>query len=203
MGQDEKGIQKKSKLREYVEIVVTAVVLALIVRALIVQSYHIPSESMENTLLKGDFLFANKFLYGAKVPFVDVRLPKIRDPKPGDIVIFKFPGDRKTDYIKRCVAVEGQTVELKGTHLFINGVEKPESYAKYLNGDVPRRDFGPYVVPPGHILCFGDNRDNSWDSRYWGPLDKKLLRGKALFLYFSLDYKKHWVRFARIGDLIR
>jgi signal peptidase I len=203
MGQDEKGLKKKSKLREYVEIVVTAVVLALIVRALIVQSYHIPSESMENTLLKGDFLFANKFLYGAKVPFVDVRLPKIRDPKPGDIVIFKFPGDRKTDYIKRCVAVEGQTVELKGTHLFINGVEKPESYAKYLNGDIPRRDFGPYVVPPGHILCFGDNRDNSWDSRYWGPLDKKLLRGKALFLYFSLDYKKHWVRFARIGDLIR
>jgi signal peptidase I len=203
MGQDEKGIKKKSKLREYVEIVVTAVVLALIVRALIVQSYHIPSESMESTLLKGDFLFANKFLYGAKVPFVDWRLPKIRDPKPGDIVIFKFPGDRKTDYIKRCVAIEGQTVELKGTHLFINGVEKPEPYAQYLYGDIPRRDFGPYVVPPGHILCFGDNRDNSYDSRYWGPLDKKLLRGKALFLYFSLDYKKHWVRFARIGDLIR
>ena len=203
MGPDEKGAKKKSKLREYVEIVVTAVVLALIVRALIVQSYHIPSESMENTLLKGDFLFANKFLYGAKVPFVDWRLPKIRDPKPGDIVIFKFPGDRKTDYIKRCVAIEGQTVELKGTHLFINGVEKPESYAKYLDGDIPRRDFGPYVVPPGHILCFGDNRDNSYDSRYWGPLDKKLLRGKALFLYFSIDYKKHWVRFARIGDLIR
>jgi len=203
MGQDEKGIKKKSKLREYVEIVVTAVVLALIVRALIVQSYHIPSESMENTLLKGDFLFANKFLYGAKVPFVDLRLPKIRDPKPGDIVIFKFPGDRKTDYIKRCIAVEGQTVELKGTHLFINGVEKPESYAKYLYGDIRRNDYGPFVVPPGHILCFGDNRDNSWDSRYWGPLDKKLLRGKALFLYFSLDYKKHWVRFARIGDLIR
>ena len=203
MGQDEKGKKKKSKLHEYVEIVVTAVVLALIVRALIIQSYHIPSESMEDTLLKGDFLFANKFLYGAKVPFVDARLPKIRDPKPGDIVIFKFPGDRKTDYIKRCIAVEGQTVELKGTHLFIDGVEKQESYAKYLHGDVPRRDFGPYLVPRGHVLVFGDNRDNSYDSRYWGPLDKKLLRGKALFLYFSLDYKKHWIRFARIGDLIR
>ena len=200
---EEKGTKKKSKLREYVEIVVTAVVLALIVRALIIQSYHIPSESMEDTLLKGDFLFANKFIYGAKVPFVDWRLPKIRDPKPGDIVIFKFPGDRKTDYIKRCIAVEGQTVALKGTHLFIDGVEKPESYAKYIYGDVSRRDFGPCLVPAGHILVFGDNRDNSWDSRYWGPLDKKLLRGKALFLYFSLDYQKHWVRFARIGDLIR
>jgi signal peptidase I len=201
MVQDRKDTKKKSKLREYVEIVVTAVVLALIVRALIIQSYHIPSESMQNTLLKGDFLFANKFIFGAKVPFVDWRLPKLRDPKPGDIVIFKFPGDRKTDYIKRCIAVEGQTVELKGTHLFINGVEKPETYARYEKGG--QAQFGPYTVPPGHILVFGDNRDNSYDSRFWGPLDKKLLRGKALFLYFSLDYDKHWVRFARIGDIIR
>lgn len=204
MSSEVKGAQKKkSKLHEYVEIIVTAVVLALIVRALIIQSYHIPSESMEDTLLKGDFLFANKFLYGAKVPFVDWRLPKLRDPKPGDIVIFKFPGDRKTDYIKRCVAVEGQTVELKGQRLTVNGVEVPETHAKYLYGDAPRRDFGPYVVPKDHILVFGDNRDNSYDSRFWGPLDKKLLRGKALFIYFSLDYDKHWIRFKRIGDLIR
>ena len=201
MNQDEKGTKRKSKLHEYVEIVVTAVILALIVRALIIQSYHIPSESMEDTLLKGDFLFANKFIFGAKVPFVDWRFPKLRDPKPGDIVIFKFPGDQKTDYIKRCIAVEGQTVELRGTHLFINGVEKAEPYAKYKEGGV--RDYGPFIVPKGHIVCLGDNRDNSADSRYWGPLDKKLLRGKALFLYFSLDYKKHWIRFARIGDLIR
>ena len=197
----EKGTKKKSKLREFVEVVGTALALALIVRALIIQSYHIPSGSMMNTLLKGDFLFANKFIYGAKVPFVDWRLPKVRDPKPGDIVIFKFPGDRKTDYIKRCIAVEGQTVELKGTHLFIDGVEKPENYAKYEGGGV--LDFGPYTVPRGRIICFGDNRDHSSDSRVWGPLDKKLLRGKALFLYFSLDYEKHWIRFSRIGDLIR
>ena len=203
MTQDDKGKKRKSKLHEYVEIVVTAVILALIVRALIIQSYHIPSESMEDTLLKGDFFFANKFIFGAKVPFIDLRLPKLRDPKPGDIVIFKFPGDEKTDYIKRCIAVEGQTVELKGKRLFIDGVEKPESYAKYRDGDLQRSDYGPYTVPKGFILVFGDNRDNSYDSRYWGPLDKKLLRGKALFLYFSLDYRKHWIRFARIGDLIR
>jgi signal peptidase I len=201
MDSKEKVTKRKSKLHEYVEIVVTAVVLALIVRALIIQSYHIPSGSMMNTLLKGDFLFANKFLYGAKVPFVDWRFPKIRDPKPGDIVIFKFPGDRKTDYIKRCVAVEGQTVELKGTRLFIDGVEKQEPYAKYDDGGV--RDFGPYTVPAGYVFCLGDNRDNSSDSRVWGPLDKKLLRGKALFLYFSLDYEKHWIRFSRIGRIIR
>jgi signal peptidase I len=200
MGPDVKAAKSKSKLHEYVEIIVTALALALVVRAFIIQSYHIPSESMEDTLLKGDFLFANKFIYGAKVPFVDVWLPKVRDPKPGDVVIFKFPGDRKTDYIKRCIAVAGQTVELKGTHLYIDGVEKREPYAKYERGGI--RDFGPYKVPRGYIICLGDNRDNSADSRYWGPLDKKLLRGEALFLYFSVDYQKHWIRFRRIGKLI-
>jgi signal peptidase I len=204
MGSETKRAKEKSKLREYVEIVVTAVVLALIVRALIIQSYHIPSGSMMDTLLKGDFLFANKFIYGAKVPFVNAYLPKVRDPKPGDIVIFKYPVDRKTDYIKRCVAVEGQTVLLRGTHLFVDGVEKSEPYAVYKFGpDAPRRDYGPYTVPKGHILCFGDNRDDSYDSRYWGALDKKLLRGKALFIYFSIDYDKHWLRPSRIGDIIR
>jgi signal peptidase I len=201
MNSKEEGRKKKSKLREWIEIVVTALVLALIVRALIIQSYHIPSESDENTLLVGDFIFANKFIYGAKVPFADRPLLKLRDPKPGDVVIFKFPGDRKTDYIKRCIAVEGQTVELKGTHLFIDGLEEQESYAKYERGGI--RDFGPYTVSKGYIFCLGDNRDNSADSRSWGPVDKKLLRGKALFIYFSIDYKKHWIRFSRIGDIIR
>jgi signal peptidase I len=189
----------KSTFRDYFEIVVVAVILALIVRSLIVQSYHIPSESMEDTLLKGDFLFANKFLYGAKVPFMPWFLPKVRDPRPGDIVIFKFPGDRKTDYIKRCIAVAGQTVELREKTLYVDGVEKPEPYAKYIYGDMPRRNYGPYQVPKGFIVVFGDNRDNSYDSRSWGPVDMKLLRGKALFLYFSVDYKKHWIRFSRIG----
>ncbi len=195
--------KKKSKFREYVEIVVTAVVLALIVRALIVQSYHIPSESMEDTLLKGDFLFANKFIYGARVPVVDWRFPAVREPREGDIVIFKFPGDGKTDYIKRCVAVEGQTVELRGTKLYVEGEEVKEEYAKYAHGDRRGRDYGPFVVPEDHIFVMGDNRDNSYDSRFWGPLNKKYLRGQALFIYFSIDYGKKWLRFNRIGDLIR
>lgn len=195
--------KKKSKLREYTEIVVTAVVLALVVRALIIQSYHIPSESMEDTLLKGDFLFANKFIYGAKMPFIDWRFPKIRDPKAGDIVIFKFPGDGKTDYIKRCIAVEGQTVEIRGKRLFVDGKELQEDYVKYIGGDRPRRNYDRFVVPKGHIFVMGDNRDNSYDSRFWGALNKKYIRGKAMFLYFSIDYKKHWIRFKRIGDIIR
>ena len=202
MSKKKKGA-KRSKLREYTEIIVTAVVLALIVRALVIQSYHIPSESMENTLLKGDFLFASKFIYGAKVPFVNWRLPAIRQPEAGDIVIFKFPGDEKTDYIKRCVAVEGQKVEIRGTRLLIDGVEQQEDYAKFVYGDIPRRSYGPMEVPKGHIFVMGDNRDNSYDSRFWGPLDKKLVRGNALFIYFSIDYDKRWLRFKRVGDLIK
>ena len=194
---------KKSKIREYIEIIVTAVVLALIVRAFVIQSYHIPSESMENTLLKGDFLFASKFIYGAKVPFIDWKMPAVRDPKPGDIVIFKYPGDGSTDYIKRCIAVEGQTIEVKGQKIYIDGVEQGEDYTKFIYGNRPRKDYGPFVVPEDHIFVMGDNRDNSFDSRFWGPLHKKMLRGKALFIYFSVDYDKHWLRFSRIGDIIR
>ncbi|MDD3642787.1 MAG: signal peptidase I [Candidatus Krumholzibacteria bacterium] len=204
---EEKGRGKrgtvKSKLREYAEIIVTAVVLALIVRALLIQSYHIPSESMEDTLLKGDFLFASKFIYGAKVPFIDYRLPAVRDPRQGDIVIFKFPGDGKTDYIKRCIAVAGQTVEVVDTIVKVDGVPLDERYTKHIRGSAPRRRYGPQVVPPGHIFVMGDNRDNSYDSRFWGPLDMKLLRGKALFIYFSVDYGKRWLRPGRIGDVIR
>jgi len=198
---DGKKITKKSKLREYIEIIVTAVILALVVRTFIVQSYHIPSGSMKDTLLKGDFLFANKFIYGAKVPFVDWKLPAFREPRRGDVVIFKFPGDRKTDYIKRCIALEGEVIKVENKSVFINGKKLDEDYTKYIRGGL--NDYGPYRVPDGHIFVLGDNRDNSYDSRFWGPLNKKLLRGEALFLYFSIDYQKHWPRFSRIGDLIK
>lgn len=193
----------KSIVREYAEIIVLAVALALFVRTFFVQAFRIPSESMEDTLLVGDFLFANKFLYGAKLPFVDARLPGIRDPQQGDIIIFKYPGDHKTDYIKRCVAVEGQTVELKGDKLFVDGELQDEDYTKYVFGPRPDRKFGPYTVPEGHVFMMGDNRDNSADSRAWGPLDKKLITGKAMFIYFSWNPTSHAVRFSRMGDIIR
>ena len=195
--------QKKSIVREYTEIIVLAVALALFVRTFFVQAFRIPSESMEDTLLVGDFLFANKFIYGAKLPFVDWRMPAIRDPKPGDIIIFKYPGDRKTDYIKRCVAVEGQTVELKGNKLYVDGVLQEDDYSKYVLGDRHQRQSGPFEVPEGHIFMMGDNRDNSADSRAWGPLDKKLISGKAMFIYFSWNPNSHTVRFSRLGDVIR
>jgi signal peptidase I len=194
---------KKSIVREYAEIIVLAVALALFVRTFFVQAFRIPSESMEDTLLVGDFLFANKFIYGAKLPFVDWRLPAIRDPQPGDIIIFKYPGDKKTDYIKRCVAVEGQTIELKGDNFYVDGVLQDEEYTKYVLGSSHPRHYGPFEVPEGYIFMMGDNRDNSADSRAWGPLDKKLISGKAMFIYFSWNPNSHGVRFSRIGDIIR
>jgi signal peptidase I len=195
--------RKKSVIREYAEIIVLAVALALFVRTFFVQAFRIPSESMEDTLLVGDFLFANKLLYGPKLPLLDVRLPAIRDPKPGDIIIFKYPGDPKMDYIKRCVAVEGQTVELVDNKLYVDGVMQDEEFTKYVFGSRPDRRFGPFEVPEGHIFMMGDNRDNSADSRAWGPLDKKLISGKAMFIYFSWNPSAHSVRFSRIGDVIR
>lgn len=195
--------RKKSVIREYAEIIVLAVALALFVRTFFIQAFRIPSESMEDTLLVGDFLFANKLIYGPKLPLVDWRLPAIREPKPGDIIIFKYPVDPKVDYIKRCVAVEGQTVELVDNKLFVDGVVQDEEFTKYVFGSRPDRRFGPFKVPEGHIFMMGDNRDNSADSRAWGPVDKKLVSGKAMFIYFSWNPNAHSVRFSRIGDVIR
>lgn len=195
--------RKKSVVREYTEIIVLAVALALFVRTFFIQAFRIPSESMEDTLLVGDFLFANKLLYGPKLPLIDVRLPAIREPKPGDIIIFRYPNDPKVDYIKRCVAVEGQTVELVDNKLYVDGVMQDEEFTKYVFGSRPDRHFGPFEVPDGHLFMMGDNRDNSADSRAWGPLDKKLVAGKAMFIYFSWNPNAHSVRFSRIGDVIR
>lgn len=195
--------RNKSVVREYTEIIVLAVALALFVRTFFVQAFRIPSESMEDTLLVGDFLFANKFLYGPRIPFTSIRLPGIRDPRPGDIIIFKYPGDHKTDYIKRCVATAGQTVELKGNHLYVDGKLQDEDYTKYVFGERAERHYGPYTVPEGHIFMMGDNRDNSADSRVWGPLDTSLITGKAMFIYFSWNQNANSIRFSRIGDIIR
>ncbi len=194
---------KKSIIREYTEIIVLAVALALFARTFFIQAFRIPSESMEDTLLVGDFLFANKLIYGPKIPFLNIRLPGVRDPQPGDIIIFKYPHDQHTDYIKRCIAVAGQTVELKGQQLFIDGILQEELYTQYK--DIPgyNRRYGPFTVPEGHIFMMGDNRDNSADSRAWGPLPLDLVLGKAMFIYFSWNPKTHSVRFSRIGDIIR
>ncbi len=188
----------KTWLWDQVKSLGIALVLFLIVRTFLIQAFRIPSASMEDTLLIGDFLFVNKFLYGAKVPGLNTRLPGFRDVQRRDIVVFKNPVDRKTDYIKRCVGVAGDTILVRNSVLYVNSEPQVEPYVKLMPSLDPRaRNWGPYVVPPRHFFAMGDNRNNSRDSRYFGtdgapeyavPVD--LIVGKAMFIYFSHD---HWV----------
>lgn len=186
---DQPARKRKSTLREYTESLVIALILALIIKTSLVEAYKIPSGSMEDTLLVGDFLLANKFIYGAKIPLIDAHLPAVREPKPGDVIIFKFPLNPKQNYIKRLIAVEGQTVEIRKKQVYVDGKLFPlPSHGKYTDPimHTPTRDnFGPVTVPPGKLFVMGDNRDNSYDSRFWGFLDRKLVLGKAMILHWS------------------
>jgi signal peptidase I len=187
--------EKKSALtvlREYIESFGIALIMALIIKCSVVEAYKIPSGSMEDTLLVGDFLLANKFIYGAKIPLLPIHLPALREPKPGDIVIFKYPQNPKVNYIKRCVATEGQVVEIRDKVLYVDGKRFPDpTFAKYTDRDNhapgrdPRDNFGPYKVPKGNLFMMGDNRDNSADSRYWGPLPRELVLGEAMIIHWS------------------
>jgi signal peptidase I len=178
--------------RGYMQSLLIAVFLALFFRQFVLQAFRIPSQSMETTLLVGDFLFVNKFLYGAEVPFTKWRLPAVRAPRRGDIIVFKPPMENR-DYIKRCVAVAGDTVEVRYKDLYVNGKRPVEPFIQHAQRDTlplgaSTRDFyGPYVVPKGHLFMMGDNRDHSADSRYWGPEPIDRLKGKAMFIYFSID----------------
>lgn len=172
-----------------------AVIMAVIIKASIVEAYKIPSESMEDTLLVGDFLLANKFVYGARLPVVDWRLPAFSKPERGDVVIFIYPVDKVTKYIKRCVAIGGDTVEVKDKILYLNGEaqELPE-YGKFIKSySAPRRaggadspdNWGPYVVPKDHYFMMGDNRDNSQDSRWFLAVPYELVLGEAMMIHWS------------------
>ena len=199
----------KSLLREYVEAIVYALLLTVALRAFVLQAFRIPSESMLDTLLVGDYLFVNKLDYGPKVPFTETRLPGFRKPQPGDIIVFQYPDDPRRDYIKRCVAVGGQTVEVKDKVLYVDGQKQVEPYVKHIDPTNhpatfdPRDNYGPQQVPPGHLFMMGDNRDNSNDSRFWGPVNMSLVKGRAMFLYWSWDGDRRWPRFHRILTAIR
>jgi signal peptidase I len=197
-------VKTKPVWREYLEAIVVAVALALFIRTFAFQAFRIPSGSMEDTLLVGDYLFVNKFLYGARIPFTHTHLPAIRSPHRGDIIVFQYPLDPSEDYIKRCVGLPGDTIEVRDHVLYVNGDAQDEPYTKHVNhyGNSPRSNFGPVTVPEGEYFMMGDNRDNSSDSRVWGFLDRSLIRGKALFIYFSWDSVHTGIRFSRIFDII-
>lgn len=271
-GQRPEG-RRRSILREYVQSFAVAIFLALLIRGFVVQAFKIPSGSMEETLLVGDFLLVNKFLYGTNFLVGKEKMLAIRDPVPGDILVFRYPLDpdvpqpeenyrrilgpifwnRSThwlhfysprDYIKRCVATEGQTVEIRDKRLYVDGVLIEDERTQHterriipplvedadsvsvtrfhdaweagalLHATSMRRgvrdNFGPVTVPPGHVFVMGDNRDNSLDSRFWGPLDRNLVKGKAMIIYWSwhIERARPWfaiwskLRWSRIGTLI-
>jgi signal peptidase I len=195
-------------LWEYIEAIVTALILALIIRAYIIQAFKIPSGSMIPTLLIGDHILVNKFIYGTKIPLTDKKILIWRSPEQGDIIVFKYPENPKKDFIKRVIATGGDVVEEKNKIVYVNGKALVEPFAHHFDrsfrpgGNDPRDNFGPVVVPEDKFFVMGDNRDQSYDSRYWGFVDRKDIRGKALMIYWSWD-PDNWLRFNRIGRLIR
>lgn len=201
-------VKKKHIVREYAESIIVAVILALIIRTFFVQAFKIPSGSMEDTLLIGDHLLVSKFLYGTKIPFTDTKILKIRDPKRGDVVVFEYPEDPSKDFIKRVVGTPGDVVEGKDKKVFVNGklYENPHEIHKEQEiipkAQNPRDTFGPMTVPADSYFVMGDNRDRSYDSRFWGFVKSSKLKGKAFIKYWSWDSDKFSVRFRNIGRLI-
>lgn len=220
----------KGLVRDWLEFIVTVAIMLFFIRTTVVQAYRIPSSSMEDTLLIGDFLMVNMFIYGIStpdwigIPFTRIgfdiphtRLPALGKPRRGDVIVFKFPQDPSQNYIKRCVGLPGDTIQVKDKVLLVNGkVLGDPQKAKYTDwricphgvkqreifpfGAGNRDNYGPVIVPEGNYFMMGDNRDNSSDSRYWGFLPYDNIRGKAMFIYFSWD---KYIPFYRVYDSIR
>ncbi len=187
----------KSLFREYAEAFIIAALFLRFANTFVVQTFYIPSGSMENTLLVGDHLFVNRFIFGPTTAGFDRLLPG-RSVRRGDIVVFRSPQDPKLDLVKRCIGLPGDTIDLIDKQLSINGKRVEDSgYAIHTDpnlyqdrpyfGDEARiRDnFGPFTVPAGSYFCMGDNRDHSFDSRFWGTLPAHMIKGRASTIYWS------------------
>ncbi|HZL16965.1 MAG TPA: signal peptidase I [Polyangia bacterium] len=223
---DHLAFARKSTFREYLESIGVAVLVALLLRAFVVEAFQIPSGSMIPTLQIGDHIFVSKFAFGLNVPFTDTKILQYAEPQRGDVIVFKFPKDHSIDYIKRVVGLPGDTIEVKQDEVYLNGKALPREreprVCQYSEGPGPSglgderdcelwletiggkqhetiqepgrggRDFARYVVPAGHVFCMGDNRDNSSDSRVWGPVDFNLIKGKALIVWWSRAETDGW-----------
>jgi signal peptidase I len=197
-------VAAKGKVREYAEAIILALILALFIRTFVVQAFKIPSPSMVPTLLIGDHILVNKFLYGIKIPLTDRKILSIRHPEKGDVLVFKYPKNRKMDFIKRCIAVSGETVQIREKRIYVDGSPVKDPHAVFLDDQgrylEVRDNFGPLTIPDNKIFVMGDNRDNSNDSRFWGVVDLADVKGKAILIYWSWDRSRSWPRFGRIGD---
>jgi signal peptidase I len=198
----------KSKMYEYAEAIIIAILIAVVVRTFVVQAFKIPSRSMVPTLLVGDHILVNKFIYGVKVPFLRKTIIPITNPQRGDIVVFIYPNDRSKDYIKRVIGVSGDKIEIKNKIIFINGKQYSDAYGIYSDNVIypgsmqPRDNFGPVTVPPESLFVMGDNRDESADSRFWGFVDLKDVEGKAFIIYWSWNREEINLRWQRLGSIL-
>ena len=199
---------KKSQLRDWTEALIVAAILALIIRTFVVQAFKIPSGSMEDTLLIGDHLLVNKFIYGTQLPFSDDPVLAIRQPDRGDIIVFEFPEDKdksyfkRRDFIKRVVGLPGDTIEIRNKNVFVNGERYITPEAVYKDGNLtagPRDNMPPVTVPDDSYFVMGDNRDRSYDSRFWKFVDRSAIKGLAFIKYWSWDSEKFMPRWGRIG----
>ncbi len=205
---------RKSGLRENIEAILVAIVLALFIRTFIVQAFKIPSGSMKETLQIGDHILVNKFIYGVKIPFTGSTIIPVKHPKREDIIVFKFPNDPSKDFIKRVVGVAGDVIEGRNKKVFVNGKHftgeyEVHSMPELIPGKYSERDnFGPITVPPNSLFVMGDNRDNSHDSRFWGFVNMSAVKGKAFIIYWSWDSDNSrsilkYVRWNRLGNLLK
>jgi signal peptidase I len=214
-------MKKRELLREYYEAILVAVIFTLFARTFVAQAFKIPTGSMEDNLLIGDHLFVNKFIYAPHWNTPLHRLLPYRDIRRGDVVVFKYPRDPERDFIKRAVGLSGDTLECRAKQLAING--KPEVNPHLIHKDPTvypespsiscegclRDNFGPLQVPPEAVFCMGDNRDNSLDSRFWGPVPRSYFKGRALLIYWSYEAEPNshvwrglWSRIQQLGSVI-
>jgi signal peptidase I len=200
-------VGKKQFIKEYIEPIVIAVLIALFIRAFIVQAFKIPSSSMEPTLLVGDHLLVNKFIYGIRIPYTDIKFFQYKRPQRGDIIVFIFPKDRKKDFIKRVIGTEGEKVVILHNKIYINEKLIDDPWGHFTMPRSTIEDYGPVKVPEGSLFVMGDNRDNSQDSRFWGFVKISEVKGKAFIIYFSWDSNAenplNKIRWTRFGKLIR
>jgi signal peptidase I len=207
-------------LWSWVKTIVIAFAIWFVLQALVIKSFRIDSGSMEPTLFEGDWLFINRVIYGAPVPFLGFRTPKVRDPGRGELIVLRGVEEPVLSIVKRVIALGGDTVEFRGDSLFRNGRYVPEPYVQHVNPIMPTdpmtveqmrrwqlpflvdsvdkagyrptlRTWGPVVLPPEHLLTMGDNRDASYDGRHWGFLPRPNVMGRPLLIYYSYD-PNHW-----------
>ena len=188
--------EKKSTIRDYYEALLIAIIFVNFARIFAFQAFKIPSGSMEDNLLTGDHILVNKFIYGPELPVLKGLLP-LREPRRGDVIVFRYPEQPQIDFVKRVVGLPGETLLIRDKRVFIDGKELPEPYVVFTDeGMQPpsspfhRDHFGPYKVPAGEYFAMGDNRDNSHDSRFWGTVPRSMIKGRAFMVYWSYELER-------------